>query len=126
MARWVIHSRTAFEAKHALASYRGEPEEPHSHRWEVAIRVGTEQLNEEGFALDFHQVHKTLEESVAPLDGSDLNRHPEIGLPSSTAERVTEVIAILLRPQIEALGGCLLTVSVWEGPMNRVDLNLEE
>ena len=66
MARWVIHSRAAFEARHALASYRGAPEEPHSHRWEVAIRVGTEHLNEEGFALDFHAVHSTLEKTVAP------------------------------------------------------------
>jgi len=126
MARWVIHSRAAFEARHALASYFGKPEAAHDHRWEVAIRVGSEQLNEEGYALDFHQVHAALEETVTPLDGTDLNQHPEIGLPSPTAERVAEVLSTLLQSRVEALGGNLLSVSVWEGPLNRVDLNLEE
>jgi len=126
MARWVVHSRAAFEARHALASYFGKPEETHSHRWDVAIRVGSEQLNEEGYALDFHQVHTALEETITPLDGTDLNQHPDIGLPSPTAERVADVLSTILQPRIEALGGTLLSVSVWEGPMNRVDLNLEE
>ena len=124
MARWVVHSRTAFDAHHALTSYRGAHEEPHSHRWQVAIRVGTDALNRDGYALDFHDVHTALGEAVAPLAGSDLNLHPEIGRPSPTAERLAEVVAGWLGPQLAALGGKLLTVSVWEGPDNRVDLEL--
>jgi hypothetical protein len=76
-------------------------------------------------ALDFHAVHSLLEELVAPLRGSDLSRHPEIGSPSPSAERVAEVLAAGLQPGLLAMGGALLTVSVWEGPGNRVDLNLE-
>jgi 6-pyruvoyl-tetrahydropterin synthase len=124
--RWVIHSRAAFEARHALTSYRGAPEEGHNHRWEVALRVGAERLNEEGYALDFHQVHVILEETIAPLDGMDLNQEKEIGQPSPTAERIAAVLSARLRTKFEALGGTLLSVSVWEGPANRVDLNLEE
>lgn len=125
MPRWVIHSRTAFDARHALTTYRGAPEESHRHRWEVAIRVGTDALNGEGFALDFHEIHEVLEGAVAPLRGSDLNLHPEIGRPSPSAERVAEVVAERLCPKLAALGGELMMVSVWEGPENRVDLNLE-
>ena len=121
----MVHSRTAFDATHALASYRGQREEPHGHRWEVAIRVGAGGLNPEGFALDFHDVHARLAAAVAPLAGSDLNRHPEIGRPTPSAERVAEVLASKLAPLFAALGGELLTVSVWEGPENRVDLDLE-
>ena len=61
----------------------------------------------------------------APLDRADLNDHPEIGQPSPTAERVAEVLAEKLGPQYEKIGGTLLSVSVWEGPDNRVDLVLE-
>jgi 6-pyruvoyl-tetrahydropterin synthase len=125
MSRWVIHSTAAFEARHALTSYEGGPEAPHHHQWEVAIRVGTERLNREHFALDFHAVHRLLADVAQTLNGTSLNDHHEIGSPSPTAERVAEFLADHLSPQCEAIGGRLLTVSVWEGPENRVDLNLE-
>ena len=124
MSRWVVHSRRSFDAVHALTSYRGAPEAPHSHQWRVAIRVGASRLNTDGYALDFHEVHSLLEEAVAPLAGADLNRHPEIGRPSPSAERVAEFLAVALNDKLIAIGGELLTVSVWEGPDNRVDLEL--
>jgi len=126
VSRWVIHSRSTFEARHALGSYLGEPEPVHEHLWEVAIRVGADGLNDEGYALDFHAVHGVLEEHVAPLRGTDLGEHPEIGTPTPSAERVAEVLSSRLGPRVQALGGRLLSVSVWEGPSNRVDLVLEE
>jgi 6-pyruvoyl-tetrahydropterin synthase len=124
MARWVVHSRASFDARHALTVYRGLPETPHDHRWEVAIRVGVDELNGEGYAVDFHAVHAALAAVVAPLRGADLNAHPAIGRPSPSAERVAEVVAERLGTLVAATGGRLLTVSVWEGPDNRVDLEL--
>lgn len=124
MPRWVIHSRAAFNAYHALTSYQGQAEESHQHLWEVAIKVGTDRLNREGFALDFHEVHNALETVVEPLRDSDLNNHPRIGDPTPSAERVAEVLAGDLEGALTAIGGALLTVSVWEGPGNRVDLCL--
>jgi 6-pyruvoyltetrahydropterin/6-carboxytetrahydropterin synthase len=126
MSRWVIHSSAEFEATHALVAYMGEPETPHPHRWRVSVRVATDRLNEEGYALDFHRVHELLASVVDPLDGCDLNRHPEIGRPSPTAERLAEVVADWLEPGCRDLGGRLLSVSVWEGPENRVDLELAD
>ena len=125
MSRWVIHAQASFDAHHALTSYRGERETPHRHSWKVEVRIGTDALNDEGFALDFHQTHAVLQTAIAPLDSSDLNAHPDIGPPSPTAERLAEFLAAILAPGYEALGGRLLSVSVWEGPENRVDLNLE-
>lgn len=125
MPRWVIHSRATFNAHHALTSYLGRPEESHQHLWEVAIRVGAESLNEEGFALDFHAVHTILARTLEPLRDSDLNHHPEIGSPTPSAERVAEVLAGDLHTRLAAIGGTLLMISVWEGPDNRVDLCLE-
>lgn len=125
MPRWVIHSRASFNARHALTSYLGRREESHQHLWEVAIRVGADNLNDEGFALDFHEVHGILARTVEPLRESDLNRHPEIGSPTPSAERLAEVLAGDLYTELSAIGGTLLMVSVWEGPDNRVDLCLE-
>ena len=125
MSRWIVHSSATFNASHALTEYRGMTEEAHNHEWQVKVRVGTQKLNREGYALDFLEVHKILSEAVTPLDGSDLNRHPEIGRPSPTAERVAEVLAQRLAPLYDAIGGRLLSVSIWEGPENRVDLVLD-
>ncbi len=124
MSRWVVHSKVEFDAEHALTTYLGRPEEPHSHRWRVAIRVGAERLHPEGYAVDFHAVHQLLEETVAPFAGADLNLDPEVGVPSPTAERLAEVVASRIVLRCRTLGARLLTVSVWEGPTNRVDLEL--
>lgn len=125
MSRWVVHSESSFDASHALTSYRGEREKDHRHTWRVAVRVGTDSLNEEGYALDFHQVHAVLRAAVGALEGTDLNLHPEIGSLSPTAERVAEVLGGKLAQDFDAIGGRLLSVSVWEGPDNRVDLMLQ-
>lgn len=125
MSRWVVHAWTEFTARHALTLYKGEAEASHVHDWRVEVRIGADALGPDGYALDFHEVRHILAEAVAPLDDSDLNADPEIARPSPTAERVTEVLALRLAPPYEAIGGRLLSISVWEGPENRVDLLLE-
>ena len=124
MSRWVVHARAAFEAWHALTAYKEEVEASHLHDWQVKVRIGANTLGPEGYALDFHEVRQILVEAVLPLDGSDLNTDPDVGRPSPTAERVAEVLAERLAPKYEAIGGRLLSLSVWEGPENQVDLNL--
>lgn len=124
MSRWVYHSEAEFEATHALTRYLGEPEKAHLHRWKVAITVGAAGLNNEFYGLDFHAVHQALAEAVSPLDQADLNEHSKISEPSPTAERVALFLAEKLRGTIGAIGGTLLSVSVWEGPGNRVDLRM--
>jgi len=122
--RWVIHSETEFEASHALKAYKGEAEALHRHLWKVAIEAGAKKLNNEGYALDFHEVHRSLQLATNDLKGANLNHHPEIGSPTPSAERVAEVVAQRISPMIESLVGALLKVSVWEGPDNRVDLRV--
>jgi len=125
VSRWVVHARVEFDARHALTSYMGSPEASHEHRWTVAIRAAVSGLNAEGYALDFHALRAALERCTAPLDGTDLNLHPEIGRPSPSAERLAAVVAEWVEPEVRALGAELVGVSVWEGPENRVDLELE-
>ena len=122
MSRWVVHARAAFKARHALTVYKGEVEASHLHDWQVEARIGADALGPEGYALDFHEVRQILVDAVAPLDDSNLNFDPEIGRPSPTAERVAEVLAERLTTQYGAIGGQLLSLTVWEGPENRVDL----
>jgi len=125
MKRWVYHAAGAFEAEHALTLYRGKPEEKHRHRWKVEVQVGTDELNREHYGLDFHEVHAILEELIDSLHHQDLNGNPEISKPSPSAENLALYIAGRLETTYRKVGGRLLQVSVWEGPRNRVDLNLD-
>jgi 6-pyruvoyltetrahydropterin/6-carboxytetrahydropterin synthase len=125
MKRWVVHARTELIARHALTSYNGVAEVSHEHCWTIAIRVGTDHLSQEGMAVDFEALHTLLNSRLQQLDHSDLNQHPAIGHPTPTAERFAEVVADWLTPEIECLGATLLSVSVWEGPDNRVDFYLD-
>jgi 6-pyruvoyl-tetrahydropterin synthase len=124
MSRWIVHASADFTARHALSSYLGSPEKPHNHLWKVAVRATSQQLNHEGYSLDFHALHRLLDEAVAPLEDLDLSSHPRIGSPTPSAERLAEVLAEILAPRVTDLGGTLISVSVWEGPDNRVDLEL--
>ncbi|MCD4748198.1 MAG: 6-carboxytetrahydropterin synthase [Thermoanaerobaculales bacterium] len=124
MKHWIYHSEAAFEARHALTKYRGEPESAHRHRWRVAVEVGTDTLGPEHYGLDFHAVHAILAKAAECLHETDLSRHPSIGTPSPTAERVAEFLVEETQPLFAGLGGTLLKLSVWEGPRNRVDLVL--
>jgi 6-pyruvoyltetrahydropterin/6-carboxytetrahydropterin synthase len=125
MTRWIVHARTELVARHALTSYNGVAEASHTHRWTIAIRVGADHLSPEGMAVDFEALRSILNSRLQELDHSDLNKHHEIGNPTPSAERFAEVIAGWLEPEIEQMGATLLSVSVWEGPDNRVDLNLQ-
>jgi 6-pyruvoyl-tetrahydropterin synthase len=92
----------------------------------VEIRAGVEQLNREGYSLDFESVHEELQAAVAGLDGSDLGAHAEIGSPTPSAENLALFVARVVGPRISRLGGTLLSVTIWEGSSNRVDLELED
>lgn len=126
MRRWIVHAQTAFHATHALTSYRGAAEQAHEHHWRISIRASVGQLNNEGYAIDFHLLQQLLEASTGELHGADLNAHPKVGDPSPTAESLALHLAFELAPMVAELGGRLTGVSVWEGPENRVDLELEE
>ena len=94
-ARWIVHSSATFEARHALATYKGEAEERHNHRWQIEVRVGTEELNSEGYALDFHDVHGILFDAVATLDGTELNDHANVsGSPSTSDEALPSSVTV--------------------------------
>jgi 6-pyruvoyltetrahydropterin/6-carboxytetrahydropterin synthase len=125
MSRWIVHARTTFEATHHLPSYKGRPEPAHGHRWQVAVRVSVQALDHEHLALDFETLRQALERALAELDGTDLNEHPEAGTPSPTAENLALLTLRRLGPEVRAMGGTLCGISVWEGPENRVDLELD-
>ena len=114
MALYEIRARSRFEAAHHLTSYRGSPEPVHGHSWEVEACVECEQLNEEGFGVDFVLLKDRLDELAQRLDGGDLNRIPPFDLRSPTTENLARWFWEELTAALGTVAVAALTV--WEAP----------
>jgi 6-pyruvoyltetrahydropterin/6-carboxytetrahydropterin synthase len=62
-----------FSAAHQLRGYQGPCEKLHGHNWRVTIAVTAERLDEQGLAIDFHQLKKALREILDQLEHTFLN-----------------------------------------------------
>lgn len=62
-----------FSAAHQLRGYQGQCEKLHGHNWRVTIAVTAERLDEQGLAIDFHQLKKALREILDQLEHTFLN-----------------------------------------------------
>ena len=72
MSRWIVHSRAEFRALHALTQYQGMAEEAHDHEWHIEVRIGTESLNTEGYALALEQFDKKLPQIIKRMSSRDI------------------------------------------------------
>jgi 6-pyruvoyltetrahydropterin/6-carboxytetrahydropterin synthase len=87
-----VRVERAFEASHRRAP-DGSETEPHEHRWRVAVRVESEELNQMAIVIDFRRVRDLLDEIVDPLRGTVLEDHPELGGAPTTPLALAEWLA---------------------------------
>jgi 6-pyruvoyltetrahydropterin/6-carboxytetrahydropterin synthase len=71
MYELVIESK--FAAAHQLRGYKGKCEKLHGHNWRVTVAVAAERLDEQGLAIDFHDLKKFLREVLDQLEHTFLN-----------------------------------------------------
>lgn len=99
-----------FRATHAI-TIRGVPEDPHEHRWRVAVVVGGARLDDDGLVCDFHELERAIDAVIDPFRDGDLNAI--FGGVNPTAENVAKFIAEKIRVPAEV---ALRSVSVTEAP----------
>ena len=114
MAVFEIRAQARFEAAHHLTSYRGAPEPVHGHSWLVEACVVCEQLNSEGFGVDFVELQALLEGLAARFHGGDINTVPPFDELSPTTESLArwfceELTSALCAAQVDS-------VTLWEAP----------
>lgn len=71
MYELVVESK--FAAAHQLRGYDGKCEKLHGHNWRVTMAVTAERLNDQGLAVDFHDLKRSLLEVLNPLEHAFLN-----------------------------------------------------
>ena len=114
MARFEIRVRSRFEAAHHLTAYRGSPEPVHGHSWKVEACVVCEELNDEGYGVDFVALKAALDELAGRFDGGDVNRVPPFDTLSPTAEHLARWFHEELSSRLVDVA--LSAVTIWEAP----------
>ena len=104
-----------FDAAHALRGYAGRCENLHGHRYEVAVCLAAEELNDIGLAFDFTELKRVLDEgALTRLDHNNLNETPPFDQMNPSAENIAHFIYSQLA---EALPQAHIRwVRVWESP----------
>ena len=110
-----ISIERGFQARHALRMRDGSMEDAHSHHWAVHVEVESDQLDETGFVMDFHELARAIDRVLTPLADADLNELRELGGANPSAERVAEHIHQGVAPQLPAHVR-LARVTVTEAP----------
>jgi 6-pyruvoyltetrahydropterin/6-carboxytetrahydropterin synthase len=77
---------------HGLILDDGEREPMHWHRWQVEVQVSADRLNELGFSFDFRRLDVIVGETMAELDGKNLNELPELEGRNSSTEVMAELL----------------------------------
>ena len=105
---------TQFSAAHQLRGYRGKCENLHGHNWRVQVTVSSEDLNDIGLAIDFHELKELTVEVLKNLDHSFLNDVFPFTELNPSSENIAKWVYESLRKKINGKEVSLSAVTVWE------------
>jgi 6-pyruvoyltetrahydropterin/6-carboxytetrahydropterin synthase len=118
MASYVLRVRSGFEAAHHLTSYGGVPEPSHGHSFRVEVAVETNELNEEGYGVDFLAIKSALDRLASHFHRRDINTVPPFDTKSPTAEHLAAWFFEELSREVAGAPAAarVAEVTVWEAP----------
>ncbi len=103
-----------FAAAHQLRGYQGGCEKLHGHNWRVTMAVTAERLDEQGIAMDFHDLKKMLREVLDQLEHTCLNEIFPFTQINPTSENVAKWIYDNMAKKINDDNIEVASVTVWE------------
>lgn len=112
MYELVIESK--FSAAHQLRGYQGRCEKLHGHNWRVTVAVTAGRLNDQGLAIDFHDLKKFLREVLDQLEHSFLNDIFPFTQINPSSENLAKWIFDNMAKKIDDDNLQVSSVTVWE------------
>ncbi len=109
-----VSVRQHFDAAHALRGYQGKCENLHGHRFEVAVRLRTEKLDDLGLAYDFVELKRHLSEILTKWDHHSLNNIPPFDSVNPSSENIAAAVYKELQTRLDK--AVISSVQVWESP----------
>lgn len=111
-----VSVRQHFDAAHCLRGYGGRCERLHGHRFEVAVALSGDRLNEIGILFDFTDLKGHLKDILSNLDHSSLNEVPPFDTENPSSENIARFVYGALKERLGKDAGLLARVQVWESP----------
>jgi len=114
--RFFVYRESTFSAAHRLRNYHGKCENVHGHNWRVRLYVSREQLDQNGFVIDFKELDAILLRVLDRLDHKDINEVSPFTAENPTAENIARHIFTEAERELTLLDpGCAVErVMVWE------------
>lgn len=82
--RFEVRVESGFRASHRRDA-KGEIASLHAHDWRVAVRVCSTTLDTIAIVVDFRRLRADLDRALAELQGTELERHAQLGRGPTTA-----------------------------------------
>jgi len=112
---FTISVETNFRASHQLILPDGSKEPQHNHEWQVKASLSSNKLNNIGIVMNFHKLRELLDNSVAELDNTALEKISHFRQNNPTAENVAKYIYDKLKSRLPK-GVKLQSIKVIEAP----------
>jgi len=112
---FTISVETHFRASHQLTLPDGSKETSHNHQWQIKANVSSNRLNNIGIVMNFHKLKELLDNSVAELDNTALEKNSYFRQNNPTAENVAKYIYDKLKSELPE-GVKLRSIKVIEAP----------
>ncbi len=104
-----------FSGAHQLRGYQGQCEKLHGHNWKVTVTVSTEQLNDIGLGIDFHELKAKAKEVLETLDHGFLNEVFPFTEINPSSENIAKYIFDSMKKHLQDYDGVQVSaVTVWE------------
>jgi 6-pyruvoyltetrahydropterin/6-carboxytetrahydropterin synthase len=113
---FILSVEDHFSAAHQVKGYSGDCAGIHGHTYKVQVKVGIEQLDTLGMAMDFRTIQSALHKVLKVLDHSNLNEHPFFKERNATTEYIAQFIFQEIKRKIQTID----SVTVWEGHANSI------
>lgn len=122
---FTIRVEARFEAAHFLREYRGisEPLHGHSYKVEADLAGRSGGVDDDAIAVDFVSAKRKLEALAKKLDYGCINDVPPFTEINPSAENIASWFHGELSAAMADENAEVVSVTIWEGPLNRVTFN---
>ncbi len=94
LSMYDISIETGFSAAHALYLDNDQLEPLHGHDWRVTVTVAADKLDRIATVMDFHELHRIVDEIIEPFHNHNLNHvEPFNGTPPDAVNPSAESVA---------------------------------
>ncbi|UCF04263.1 MAG: 6-carboxytetrahydropterin synthase [bacterium] len=119
--RFTVSTEIHFSSSHALMGYEGDCARVHGHNWVVRVYYEFEDVDENGFTIDYRRLKSRLKDAILPhFDHCHLNDVQPFDRINPTSENIAAEIFKFCKEHVRIERGTLLEVELWETPTDMV------